>query len=116
MTLPKPLETERGALGPAPDRPQPLSFDARMRRLVRPVGSDRIAIGEHELTVDEPLARDAILSRTRERLTERLRERRPNADDTSWAKLEGVIQATLTGRTHYDDETESRLVQVVDGL
>lgn len=116
MTLPKPLETEHDELGPAPGRPQPIDFEARMRRLVRPVGSDRIAIGDHELTVEEPLARDAILARIRERLTDRMHERRPNADDTSWARLEGVIHASLTGRTHYDDDAEARLVQVVDGL
>lgn len=116
MGIEKPLEAERGELGPAPGPPVDMHVAERIRHLVRPGAGGGIEIAGHELRVADPSRRDATLKRVRDRLTRRMRERRPNADETAWAHLSGIVRAIVTTRTELDPELERTLVSTIDGL
>ncbi len=114
MTLPKPLEVEKGELTGPPPSHDPLDIGALLERSVMPTPRGvRIAGTEVLMTEGDPVLWAAQLRLT---LRERFLERHPMADEEVWqaflTRARGVIDLEQVN----DDELGEMLLRVIDEL
>ena len=115
MGIEKPYEVETHRLGWAPGPPAPLDVEGRMAALIVPLPSGiRLAGRVLELPADEHPERRAL--ELRARLAERLRERRPHANERTWDQLVNVLRGMLRDGQLLDAQTEEELIEAIDGL
>lgn len=116
MTLPKPLETERGELGPAPGPPASPEHVRHIAALIGPATDDgRILVAGRALACDAADPR-AEVERLRARLARHAIHHRPNADATTWARLDAIVRGTVRDLDRADRDLERALVIAIDGL
>ena len=115
MGIEKPLVVERGLLGPSPGRPSSVGADERVAALIR-VADDGVAIADQTVAAPPKTESDVLVARLRSELVRRMRERRPNADDTTWARLRDLAASMASERDVLDDDFRRTLVRTVDGL
>jgi hypothetical protein len=116
MTLPYPHETETGQLAPSErNHPDPLDIERRVRRLVVPAGRS-VDIAGHRLEVASSASVQAETERVCQEMTKRLLERRPNADEATWEKLERSLRTTLSSHRTLDGAVLHEALVLIDGL
>lgn len=117
MTLPYPHEIETGLLEPSTrNNPTPLDIGHRVRRLVVPAGPREVDIAGHRLEVRSDASVDAETERVRHAMTKRLLQRRPNADEATWRKLERSLRVSLSPSRTLDRAVIEQALLLIDGL
>lgn len=115
MGIEKPLAVERGHLGPSPDRPCRVGADERVAALIR-VADGGVMIAGETVAAPPGTGSDLLVARLRGELARRMRERRPNADETTWTRLRDLAASMASGRDVLDDDLQRTLLRTVDGL
>mgnify|MGYP001628032062 FL=1 len=115
MGIEKPYVVERGALEGAPGRPDPIDVEARLEQLVRP-GPAGVCVAGVEVPAPPALGRNAAVHALRDVLGRRLRERRPHADASTWARFETLARAAAERADVADRELRRTLILAIDGL
>ena len=115
MGIEKPYELEVDRLGPAPAMHLPLDLGAKMKALIVPV-HDGVSVAGRHLRVDPRADTRQVARRLRERLIDRMRERRPDADEHTWSSFTSVLHGMLSDDAVLDVRLERELIETIDGL
>jgi|SRR5690606_12282806 len=115
MGIEKPYEVETHRLGRPPGPHAPLDVGERMRALVV-ASDDGVRVAGRLLRVAPDELPERCARSLRERLTERLRERRPDADEHTWAWLVSTLHGMLRDGQTLDALTQRELIEAIDGL
>lgn len=115
MGIEKPLEVERGELGPPPGPPSSTDLEARMGGLIRR-HDGVVEVAGCALAVPEGVTPEPAIESLRSLLAYRMQQRRPNADDATWAHFESVARGVAREHGRFDRELVRTLVCAVDGL
>ncbi|HJL14429.1 MAG TPA: hypothetical protein RMH99_02165 [Sandaracinaceae bacterium LLY-WYZ-13_1] len=115
MGIEKPYVFERHDLGAPPGRPRPVDVEARVRDLVQPA-SEGVAVAGHPLRVPFDLRHEAAADDLRALITTRFRERRPNADDTTWEHFATQVEGLARHAAMADNELKHAITLTIDAL
>lgn len=115
MGIEKPFEIEAHRLGPARAMHLPLDLCAKMEALIVPA-RDGVSVAGRHLRVDPRDDPREVARRLRDRLTYRMRERRPDADEHTWSSFASIVQGLLMHEEALDAGVERELIETIDGL
>lgn len=116
MTLPYPHGVETGDLKERGDtKPDPLDIERTVQNLVA-IDDPYIDIAGCRLRAPRGESPAAAATRVRHLMTERLLERRPNADDATWHRFADSLRAALADQTELDESALRQILLLIDGL
>ena len=116
MTLPYPRGLETGKLKSVePGRSDPLDIERRVNELVVPA-EPHVDVAGRQLRVAPGASVDSEVARFRARLTERLLERRPHADEATFRKLHDGLRGAFSRHQELDEAAVQQALELVDGL
>lgn len=115
MGIEKPYEVERHQLSGPPGVPHILDVEARANALIQPT-IEGVSVAGHPLRIPFELDGETVARELRELVAHRFHERRPHADDETWARFAGAAESIARHARSADEGLRHSLTLAIDGL